>query len=247
MAVREEDGHYYDEKGFEKFARELMKTDLAHKEEIIFDNRMLYAMKSNNWAECIRLGNEYMLTDGSQDFKIYNWGLRANVDCKDSLQREQIARWMDIQALACRRNPKMVPLIRFFEDLAGKLRHPERNAKDYCPTVILKGKVNALREGEDMIRVIKKEGFFKQVVDSCPIAEDGTYRLEMKVKEPGAYILDCQGGQQTKVWLGDEEVSVDFLGFLVRALPQRNSRPERGIYEISRSGSRNIECFYRQR
>ena len=67
--------------------------------------------------------------------------------------------------------------------------------------MILKGTVNALREGEDMIRVIKKEVFFKQIVGSCPIAKDGTYRLEMKVKEPGVYLLECQGGQQTKVWL----------------------------------------------
>ena len=36
-----------------------------------------------------------------------------------------------------------------------------------------------------MIRVIKKEGFFKEVVDSCAIKSDGTYELKMRVATPG--------------------------------------------------------------
>ena len=54
----------------------------------------------------------------------------------------------------------MAALKNTFLGVADKLRHPEKNDKNYRPTINISGKVAALREGEDMIRVIKKVGVF---------------------------------------------------------------------------------------
>ena len=206
----------FDTKGFDRYTSQLMKTDLKQREQIIDEARMYYAMKTNNWQEYIRLGNERIKKGLNDDFMIYNWGLKVNVLCKDMVLREEAAKWLDVIAANCDKKPNdkdMAALKNTFLGVADKLRHPEKNDKNYRPTINISGKVAALREGEDMIRVIKKEGFFKEVVDSCAIKSDGTYELKMRVATPGVYILECQGGQRVEFWAGTEDLSVDFPGF----------------------------------
>ena len=214
---KEEDGAgVFDEKGFEKYVRDLMKKDIDRKEQIISDARMHYAMKAGDWAKYVQLGNERLEAGENNDFVVYNWGLRVNFACKDMALREEVAKWMERFADACDRKPnakEMGGLKNSYMNVADKLRHPEKNDKNYRPTITIQGKVAALRDGEDIIRVIKKEGFLKQAIDSCEIKPDGTYELKMKVEQPGVYLLECQGGQRVNFWAGDEEVNVDFPGF----------------------------------
>ncbi|WP_099291565.1 TlpA family protein disulfide reductase [Butyricimonas sp. Marseille-P3923] len=214
---KEEDGiGVFDEKGFEKYVRDLLKRDIDRKEQIISDARMNYAMKAGNWAEFVRLGSERLQAGENSEFIVYNWGLRVNMACKDMVLREEVAKWMEQFAMACDRKPnakESASLKNSFLTVTDKLRHPEKNDKNYRPTITITGKVAALREGEDIIRLIKKEGFFKQVIDSCDIKSDGTYELKMRVENPGVYILECQGGQRVEFWAGKEDVRVDFPGF----------------------------------
>ena len=78
---------------------------------------------------------------------------------------------------------------------------------------MITGKIAALSDKGNIIRVLKKEGFSKQAIDSCEAKSDGTYELKMRVEQPGVYILECQGGQRVEFWAGDEDVHVDFPGF----------------------------------
>ena len=74
--------------------------------------------------------------------------------------------------------------------------------------------------------MVKQEGHSKQVIDSCTIQSDGTYEMKVTVKNPGLYELDCQRGQKTAIWLGDEDVSVDFPGLRLCVQPIMLSRGE---------------------
>lgn len=214
---KEEDGKgVFNEKGFEKYARELMKKDIDRKEIIVSDARMNYAMKTGDWNKYVQLGNERLEAGEKNDFIVYNWGVRVNFACKDMTVREEVAKWMDRFAAACDAKPEAsgsASLKNSYLTIADKLRHPEKNDKNYRPTIAITGKVAALREGEDVIRVIKKDGFFKQTIDSCEVKPDGTYELKMRVEQPGVYTLQCQGGQQVNFWAGEEDVKVNFPGF----------------------------------
>lgn len=66
---KEEDGKgVFDEKGFEKYARELMKKDIDRKEIIVSDARMNYAMKMGDWNKYVQLGNERLEARGKERF-----------------------------------------------------------------------------------------------------------------------------------------------------------------------------------
>ena len=214
---KEVDGNgIFDEKGFEKYACQLMKKDIDSKEQIISDARMTYAMRAKDWTKYVQLGNERMNTGKVNEFTVYNWGLKVNVDCEDMTLREEVAGWMDRIAADCDKKPQneaTISLKKNFQRVADWLRHPEKRDKNYRPTIAITGKVSALRPGEDMIRVIKKEGFFKQTIDSCEVKPDGTYTLNMRVENPGIYILECQGAQRVNFWAGTENVRVNFPGF----------------------------------
>ena len=206
----------FDEKGFEKYVRDLMKKDIDRKGQIISDARMNYAMKAGDWEEYVQLGNERLQAGEDNTFVVYNWGLRVNVGCKDMTVREEVAKWMEQFAMACDRKPDAKESASFknsFLIIADKLRHPEKNDKNYRPTIVITGKIAALSDKGNIIRVLKKEGFSKQAIDSCEAKSDGTYELKMRVEQPGVYILECQGGQRVEFWAGDEDVQVDFPGF----------------------------------
>ena len=145
---------------------------------------MNYAMKAGDWEEYVQLGNERLQAGEDNTFVVYNWGLRVNVGCKDMTVREEVAKWMEQFAMACDRKPDAKESASFknsFLIIADKLRHPEKNDKNYRPTIVITGKIAALSDKGNIIRVLKKEGFSKQAIDSCEAKSDGTYELKMRV------------------------------------------------------------------
>lgn len=130
---KEEDGKgVFDEKGFEKYARELMKKDIDRKEIIVSDARMNYAMKMGDWNKYVQLGNERLEAGEKNDFIVYNWGVRVNFACKDMTVREEVAKWMDRFAAACDGKPEAsgaASLKNSYLTIADKLRHPEKIIK----------------------------------------------------------------------------------------------------------------------
>ena len=204
----------FDEKGFEKYVKRLMKSDVGGKENIVEDARMFYAEKQGDWASFIKMATERLDKGGMSDFIVYNWGIRLNVECQDPVFREAIAALMERRAkeLSTSTEPSDIQMMKSFESIADRIRHPEKYKKQ-SSVVTISGKVNALSPGENVVQVVKQEGRSKQVIDSCTIQSDGTYEMKVTVKNPGLYELDCQRGQKATIWLGDEDVSVDFPGF----------------------------------
>ena len=191
-----------------------MKSDVGGKENIVEDARMFYAEKQGDWASFIKMATERLDKGGMSDFIVYNWGVRLNVECQDPVFREAIAVLMERRAkeLSTSTEPSDIQMMKSFESIADRIRHPEKYKKQ-SSVVTISGKVNALRPGENVVQVVKQEGHSKQVIDSCTIQSDGTYEMKVTVKNPGLYELDCQRGQKATIWLGDEDVSVDFPGF----------------------------------
>lgn len=213
---KEGDSGIFDEKGFENYVHQLMKKDIRGKEQIIMDARMAYAMNTGDWAKYVQMGTDRLNDGEKSDFVVYNWALRVNMQCNDTELREKAAEWMDRMAIDCDRRPQSdatISLKKSFLRVADQLRHPEKKDKNYRPTITISGKIAALTDNDNTIKIIKKDGFFKQTVDSCEAKLDGTYELKMKVEKPGMYILECQGGQKVDFWAGTEDLKVDFPGF----------------------------------
>ena len=167
---------------------QLMQKDIKGKEQIIMDARMAYAMNTGDWAKYVQMGTDRLNDGEKSDFVVYNWALRVNMQCNDTELREKAAEWMDRMAIDCDRRPQSdatVSLKKSFLRVADQLRHPEKKDKNYRPTITISGKIAALTDNDNTIKIIKKDGFFKQTVDSCEAKLDGTYELKMKVEKPG--------------------------------------------------------------
>ena len=115
----------FDTKGFDRYTSQLMKTDLKQREQIIDEARMYYAMKTNNWQEYIRLGNERIKKGLNDDFMIYNWGLKVNVLCKDMVLREEAAKWLDVIAANCDKKPndKYMAALKNYHHVVYQMTH----------------------------------------------------------------------------------------------------------------------------
>ena len=100
------------------------------------------------------------------DFIVYNWGIRLNVECQDPVFREAIAALMERRAkeLSTSTEPSDIQMMKSFESIADRIRHPEKYKKQ-SSVVTISGKVNALRPGENVVQVVKQEGRSKQVTE----------------------------------------------------------------------------------
>lgn len=78
-------------------------------------------------------------------------------------------------------------------------------------TITIKGKVQFPYDRFNM-EIIERQGFDKQVIDSCAVNPDGTYEFQMKVERPGVYTLDCQKWQSVSFWAEDEDLVINFRG-----------------------------------
>ncbi|MGL5683272.1 MAG: TlpA family protein disulfide reductase [Marinifilaceae bacterium] len=77
--------------------------------------------------------------------------------------------------------------------------------------VTITGKVQ-FPDNKYNMAIVKRNGFDKVVLDSCKVNEDGTYKLQFEVKEPGVYLLDCQKWQNVNFWGEDEDLVINFRG-----------------------------------
>ena len=100
-----------------------------------------------------------------------------------SVFREAIAALTERRAkeLSTSTEPSDIQMMKSFESIADRIRHPEKYKKQ-SSVVTISGKVNALRPGENVVQVVKQEGHSKQVIDSCTIQSDGTYEMKVTVR-----------------------------------------------------------------
>lgn len=78
-------------------------------------------------------------------------------------------------------------------------------------TITIKGNVKFLDDRQNM-KIVKRQGFDKVIIDSVDVKDDGTYEFKMKVEEPGVYTLDCLRWQSVDFWAEDEDLKIDFRG-----------------------------------
>jgi len=78
-------------------------------------------------------------------------------------------------------------------------------------TISIKGKVK-FPDNRFKMKIIKRNGFDKTIIDSVEVKPDGTYAFEMKVDKPGVYTLDCQKWQSVQIWAEDEDLEINFRG-----------------------------------
>ena len=67
----------FDEKGFEKYVKRLMKSDVGGKENIVEDARMFYAEKQGDWASFIKMATERLDKVG-----FYRLQLGSTLECR---------------------------------------------------------------------------------------------------------------------------------------------------------------------
>jgi len=78
-------------------------------------------------------------------------------------------------------------------------------------TITIQGKVK-FPDNKFKMKIVKRNGFDKTIIDSVEVKPDGTYKFEMKVDKPGVYTLDCQKWQSVQIWAEDEDLEINFRG-----------------------------------
>ena len=78
-------------------------------------------------------------------------------------------------------------------------------------TITIQGKVK-FPDNKFKMKIVKRNGFDKTIIDSVAVNPDGTYKFEMKVDKPGVYTLDCQKWQSVQIWAENEDLEINFRG-----------------------------------
>lgn len=78
--------------------------------------------------------------------------------------------------------------------------------------VTISGKVRFIDDNNNKVVVIKNRGFEKIVLGEAVIASDKTYSLSVVNEQPEAVYVNCCNSQSVRVWLEDEDMSINFRG-----------------------------------
>ena len=84
----------------------------------------------------------------------------------------------------------------------------EQNKQDR--TINISGKVEFPADNMQ-VKLIKPEGFNRNIIDSSIVQANGTFEMKLQVTAPGSYFLNY-GREYVQVWIENEDLILNFKG-----------------------------------